>query len=50
MNTYLPEGSKHPVKAWTDGVEFEDAARKQVENVSKMPFIFKHVAVMPDTH
>jgi tRNA-splicing ligase RtcB len=39
-----------PVKAWVDGVPFEDAARKQVENVASMPFVFKHVAVMPDVH
>jgi len=39
-----------PIKAWVDGVEFEDAARQQVENVASLPFIFKHVAVMPDVH
>jgi len=38
------------IKAWTDGVPFEDAARKQVENMAAMPFIHKHVAVMPDVH
>ena len=44
------QGTKVPIKAWVDGVEFEDAARKQVENLAAMPFIFKHVAVMPDVH
>lgn len=44
------EGGRVPIKAWVDGVEFEDEARKQVENLAKMPFIFKHVAVMPDVH
>jgi tRNA-splicing ligase RtcB (3'-phosphate/5'-hydroxy nucleic acid ligase) len=39
-----------PIKAWVDGVEFEDGARKQVENLAAMPFVFKHVAVMPDVH
>jgi tRNA-splicing ligase RtcB len=39
-----------PIKAWVDGVAFEDAARRQVENVASMPFIYKHVAVMPDVH
>lgn len=38
------------VKAWVDGVEFEDAAYQQVKNLSQMPFVFKHVAVMPDVH
>jgi len=39
-----------PIKAWVDGVAFEDAARRQVENVASLPFIFRHVAVMPDVH
>jgi tRNA-splicing ligase RtcB len=39
-----------PIKAWVDGVAFEDAARRQVENVASMPFVYKHVAVMPDVH
>jgi tRNA-splicing ligase RtcB len=38
------------VKAWTDGVPFEDAARQQVANMAAMPFVHKHVAVMPDVH
>lgn len=39
-----------PIKAWVDGVEFEEAARKQVENVANLPFVYKHVAIMPDCH
>jgi tRNA-splicing ligase RtcB len=39
-----------PIKAWVDGVEFEDTARRQVENISRLPIIFSHVAVMPDVH
>jgi len=39
-----------PIKAWVDGVEFEDQAKKQLENLSKLPFIYKHIAVMPDVH
>jgi tRNA-splicing ligase RtcB len=42
--------SNVPIKAWVDGVAFEDAARRQVENVAGMPFVFHHVAVMPDVH
>jgi tRNA-splicing ligase RtcB len=38
------------VKAWIDNVEFEDAAREQILNVASLPFIMKHVAVMPDVH
>lgn len=39
-----------PIKAWIDGVELEDAAKQQLFNVASMPFIHKHIAVMPDVH
>ena len=39
-----------PIKAWTKGVPVEDAALKQLHNVSRMPFLHKHIAVMPDVH
>ncbi len=39
-----------PIKLWTHGVPVEDAARQQLLNTAKMPFIFKHLAVMPDVH
>lgn len=38
------------IKAWTDGVPVEDQARRQLDNVAAMPFIHKHVAIMPDVH
>ena len=38
------------IKAWIDGVAVEDAARKQLDNIAAMPFIHKHVAIMPDVH
>ena len=43
------EDGRH-VKLWTRGVPVEDGARKQLANTAKMPFIFKHVAAMPDVH
>ena len=30
--------------------EIEEEARKQLENISELPFIFNHIAVMPDCH
>jgi len=39
-----------PVKAWTKGVPFEDAARNQVMNVATLPFVHKWVSIMPDVH
>lgn len=38
------------IKAWTDGVQVEDQARAQLDNIAAMPFIHKHVAIMPDVH
>jgi len=39
-----------PVKAWIEGVPLEAGAREQLLNTARMPFIFKHLAVMPDVH
>jgi tRNA-splicing ligase RtcB len=38
------------VKMWTRGVPVEEEARRQLQNVSRLPFIFRHVAAMPDVH
>ncbi len=39
-----------PVKMWTRGVPVEDEARDQLSRAAQMPFIFRHVAAMPDVH
>ncbi len=39
-----------PVKMWTNGVAVEDDARTQLRNTAQLPFIFRHLAVMPDVH
>ncbi len=39
-----------PIRMWTDGVPVEEGARRQLLNTAKMPFIFSHLAVMPDVH
>jgi tRNA-splicing ligase RtcB len=39
-----------PIKWWTEGVPVEDQARAQVERIATLPFIHRHVAVMPDVH
>ncbi|SEI66034.1 tRNA-splicing ligase RtcB [Sphingobium sp. AP50] len=43
------EGGK-PVKMWTRGVPVDDKAREQLRKAAQMPFVFKHVAAMPDVH
>lgn len=40
--------TKLPVKIWAD--DLEEEAIKQVKNLANLPFIYKHVAVMPDGH
>jgi tRNA-splicing ligase RtcB len=40
----------HPIKLWTRGVPVDDGARKQLSKAAQMPFIFNHIAVMPDVH
>jgi tRNA-splicing ligase RtcB len=37
------------VRSWTEGVEVEDMARAQIENVASLPIVHG-VAVMPDVH
>ncbi|KMN81347.1 tRNA-splicing ligase RtcB [Chromobacterium alkanivorans] len=39
-----------PIKMWTQGVPVEDAAREQLLQTAQLPFIFRHLAVMPDVH
>lgn len=39
-----------PVKAWVKGVKFEEDAKKQLLNVSQLPFIHRWLACMPDVH
>ena len=46
----VTKGQNALIKSWTEGVAFEDQAFAQVLNVTSLPFIHKHVAVMPDVH
>lgn len=41
-------GEKVHAKIWTDHVE--ESAMVQIDNLCKLPFIHKHIAVMPDVH
>lgn len=44
------ENAKHIIKAWTDGVQVDDNSIQQLNNIANLPFIYKHIAVMPDVH
>lgn len=39
---------KQPIKLWLDDIEA--GAFAQAKNLANLPFVFKHVAVMPDAH
>ena len=39
---------KKPIKLWLDDIEPEALA--QAQNLANLPFLFSHVAVMPDAH
>src|ERR1700732_4989406 len=40
--------SRVPIKVWTRDVE--DSAARQLVNTAALPFVFRHVAAMADTH
>ena len=42
------DGDRVPIKVWTDALE--PTARKQLENVARLPIVHGHVAAMPDVH
>lgn len=44
------EDGSVPVKAWIRGVPLEDEAKNQLLNISRMPFIYRWIAAMPDVH
>ncbi|MCP5245631.1 MAG: RtcB family protein [Burkholderiales bacterium] len=46
----MAEQNRAVIKSWTRGVTFDDNAREQVKNLAAMPFIHKHIAIMPDVH
>src|SRR4030095_10396236 len=39
-----------PIFGWTQGDPVEEQAMQQLKNIASLPFIYKHVAVMPDVH
>lgn len=41
-------GSRVPVKIWSQ--EVDETAKRQLALTGNLPFVFKHVAVMPDVH
>jgi tRNA-splicing ligase RtcB len=51
MLTYKLENCLVPIKVWGETInDFEEEARKQIENAASLPFVFHHVCLMPDGH
>lgn len=44
------EIQKVPAKIWSPIEKVESVAIDQIKNMTALPFIFKHIAVMPDVH
>jgi tRNA-splicing ligase RtcB len=48
---YNKKEQKFPVKIWVnDKNDIELGAIEQIKNMSNLPFIHKHISIMPDTH
>ncbi|MCA3267150.1 MAG: RtcB family protein [Azospirillum sp.] len=43
-------GKGKPIKAWVNGVPVEEQAKTQLRNISELPIVSGHIAVMPDVH
>jgi len=46
MNIILTE--KKPIKMWLDDID--ENALDQAKNLANLPFVFRHIAIMPDSH
>jgi len=45
------QGSDHaPIFTWAPANEVEHGAMEQLRNVARLPWVFSHVAAMPDVH
>ncbi|MFV0522411.1 MAG: RtcB family protein [Mangrovibacterium sp.] len=48
MKQVVSEGCNVPTRIWLE--DLESNALSQARNLSNLPFVFKHVALMPDCH
>ncbi|MFA5628224.1 MAG: RtcB family protein [Thiohalomonadaceae bacterium] len=44
------ETERIPIKLWLEEDQMEEGALEQARNLANLPFAFKHIAIMPDTH
>lgn len=50
FTTFVDEKNGGTVKAWKDGVEFDEKTTHQLLQTASLPFVYKWVAAMPDAH
>lgn len=51
MSQFSIHQTQHvPLKLWDSAGPFEAGAMQQLRNVASLPFVFRHVAGMPDVH
>ena len=48
MKVFHEDDFKVPVKMWLEDIE--ESAIAQIRNLAKLPFVYHHVAIMPDSH
>jgi len=50
VTTVKTEHGTALIKHWTEGVFLDEGTMRQARNLASLPFIYKHVALMPDCH
>src|SRR4051812_48653230 len=51
IDELVPNGAHRvPIKLWTPIHEVESQALAQLKNIASLPWVYKHVAAMPDVH
>lgn len=50
MHVFKLKNSKIPINSWIPQEEIEEGALEQINNVSALPFAYRHIAIMPDVH
>ena len=48
MRKVIYENTKVPIKLWLNDIE--EGALQQAKNAANLPFIYHHLAIMPDAH
>ena len=47
---YDKNKQKVPLKLWLNLEDYEHSALEQSLNLTRLPFVYRHVAIMPDSH